>query len=84
MKRQSIHSAAIITAIMFIFVWAGVALAALPAENVTVTCTESVVTGQEITCTATATATEGETVAYTWSTDKGAVLTGQGTNTVTV
>ena len=84
MKQKRIHSAAIIAALMLVFVWAGGALAALPAENVTVTCTESVVTGQEITCTATATATEGETIAYTWSTDKGAILTGQGTDTVTV
>ena len=65
MKQKRIHSAAIIAALMLVFVWAGGALAALPAENVTVTCTESVVTGQEITCTATATATEGETIAYT-------------------
>ena len=62
---------------------AGSAWAALPAENVTFTCT-SVMVGQPITCTATATPTAGEPLTYLWSTDQGTVTAGQGTATAMI
>jgi len=54
------------------------------AAVVTLSCTESVTTGQPISCAATATPDASETLAYLWSTDKGAITAGQGTAQATV
>ena len=50
--------------VLLLSAWSGSSWAGLPTENVTVTCTARVYSGQTITCTAQATPTAGEALTY--------------------
>ncbi|MEI7637279.1 MAG: PKD domain-containing protein [Syntrophus sp. (in: bacteria)] len=69
---------------LLVVAWTSSSWADLPAENVSITCPESVIAGQAINCTSQASPTAGETVTYLWNTDKGEVTVGQGSNTASI